>query len=82
MEPNTGPDNNTPPHGMVRTLAENYERNTSGLHTDHHDLWDVEENPPGSHEANPHPPSEDDMAGKPLQNREPNTPPRPPHRRV
>ena len=31
VEPNPNPDNNAPLHGMVRTMAENYERNTSGL---------------------------------------------------
>ena len=33
VESNPGPHENAPPHGMVRTLAENYERNTSGPHT-------------------------------------------------
>ena len=55
VEPNTGPDNNTPSHGMVRTLAETYERNTSGLHTDNHDPGDVEENP-GHPRGKPTPP--------------------------
>ena len=75
MEPNPASDNNTPPHGMVRTLAENYERNKSGLHIDNHDPKDVEENPLGNHEANPHPPLEDNTAREPPQNGEPNTPP-------
>ena len=62
VEPNPGPDNNTPPHSMVRSLAENYERNTSGLHTDNHDPEGVEENPLDTLETNPQPPSEDNTA--------------------
>ena len=73
MELNPGPDNNTPPHGMVSTLAENYERNTSGLHTDNRDPGDVEENPLGTMETNPHPPQEENTAREPSQNGESNT---------
>ena len=75
VEPNPGPDNDAPPHGMVRTLAENYERNTSGLHTDAHDPGDEEENPLDTHDTNPHPPLDDNTAREPPQNGEPNTPP-------
>ena len=75
MEPNPAPDNNAPPHGMVRTLAENYERNTSELHTDAHDPGDEEENPVDTHDTNPHPPSDDNTAREPPQNGDPNTPP-------
>ena len=75
VEPNPGPDNSTPPHGMVRTLAENYERNASGRHTDKRDAEDVEENPLDTLETNPHPPLEDNTAREPPQNGEPNTPP-------
>ena len=64
VEPNPGPDNNTPPHGMVHTRAENYERNTSGLHTDHRDPKDVEESPLGV-ETNPHTPLEDNTTREP-----------------
>ena len=74
VEPNPGPDSNTPPHGMVRTLAKNYERNTSGLHPDNHDPGNLEETPPDTHEANSHPPLVDNTAQEPPQKREPNTP--------
>ena len=75
VEPNPGPDNNAPPHGMVRTLAENYERNTSGLHTDAHDQGDAEENPPDTLDTNPHPLSEDSTERESPQNGPPSTPP-------
>ena len=75
MEPNPGPDSNAPPHGLVRTLTENYERNTSGLHTDVHDQGDARENPPDALESTPHPPSEDTTEREPPQNGEPSTPP-------
>ena len=45
VEPNPGPDSNAPPHGMVRTLTENYKRHTSGLHTSVQDQGDEMENP-------------------------------------
>ena len=37
MEPNPGQDDNTPPHGMVHTLAENFERCASEQHDQHED---------------------------------------------
>ena len=74
VEPNPGSDNNTPPHGMVRTLAENYERNTSGQHPENDCPGDVEETPPDTHKTNPHPPLEDNTAQELPQTEEPNTP--------
>ena len=65
MEPNPGPDSNAPPQGLVRTLTENYERNTSGLHTDVHDQGDARENPPDALESTSHPPSEDTTEREP-----------------
>ena len=73
MEPNPVPDSKAPPHGLVRTLTENCERNTSGLHTDVHDQGDARENPPD--ESTSHPPSEDTTEREPPQNGEPGTPP-------
>ena len=43
LEPNPGPDNNTSPHGTVRTLTENFEKSTSGHHREVRHLGDVEE---------------------------------------
>ena len=74
VEPNPGPYNHAPPDGMVRTPAENYERNTSGLH-DAHDPGDAEENPLDTLDTNPRPRLEDNTARESPQNGEPNTPP-------
>ena len=75
VQPNPGLDNNTPPHSMLRTLAEKYERNTSRLHTDNQAPGDVEGNPLGTLETIPHLPQEDNTAREPPENGESNTPP-------
>ena len=62
VEPTPGPDNNTPPHGMVRPLAENHERNSSGQHPENHCPGDVEETPLETQKTNPHSPLEDSTA--------------------
>ena len=74
LEPNPGPDSNDPPHGLVRTLTENYERHTSGLHIGVQDQGDEKENP-DIVESNSNPPPEDTIEREPPQNGEPSTPP-------
>ena len=70
MEPNLGPDNNTPPHGVVRTLAQNYERNSSGQNPKIHCPGELDETPLVTQKTNPHPPLEDNTAQELLQNEE------------
>ena len=74
VEPNPGPDSNAPPHGLVRTLTENYERHTSGLHTAVQDQGDEKENP-DILETNSNPPPKDTTEREPPQNGEPTPPP-------
>ena len=74
VEPNPGPDSNPPPHGLVRTVTENYERHTSGLHTGVQDQGDEKENP-DILETNSNPQPEDTTEREPPQNGEPSTPP-------
>ena len=74
VEPNPGPDSNAPPHGLVRTLTENCERNASGLNTGVQDQGDAMENP-DILESTSNPPSEGTTEREPPQNGEPSTPP-------
>ena len=74
VEPNPGPDSNAPPHGLVRTLTENYERNASGLNTDVQDQAEAMGNL-DILETTSNPPSEDTTEREPPRNGEPSTPP-------
>ena len=91
VDPNPGADNNTPPHGMVRTPAENFERNSSEQHPENHRPGDVEEMPPETQKANPQSQLQDNTAQTPPLSKKPSplwttmqrglaTPPHPPRR--